>query len=185
MKSPGPRVLYSINPLKMCHMCHFSCFFSKGVKPIVCFLFQITLRVKESEVQSLKQEITSLKDELQSAQKVKVKQTAAVNEVKSQRGSEWSDLMSVVWKADQVVIRCRSSFYTSVNIVLYHQLVFIDAAEGVLQPSKKIRLLFCFFFYQHFYNSKVLEKQNLYKHFQYNTLILEFLCRTKKKGKIL
>lgn len=58
------------------------------MKPIVCFLFQITLRVKESEVQSLKQEITSLKDELQSAQKVKVKQTAAVNEVKSQRGSE-------------------------------------------------------------------------------------------------
>lgn len=33
-------------------------------------LFQITLRVKESEVQCLKQEITSLKDELQSAQRV-------------------------------------------------------------------------------------------------------------------
>lgn len=36
------------------------------------FLFQITLRVKESEVQCLKQEITSLKDELQSAQKVRL-----------------------------------------------------------------------------------------------------------------
>lgn len=41
------------------------------MKLIVKCLFQITLRVKESEVQCLKQELTSLKDELQSAQKVR------------------------------------------------------------------------------------------------------------------
>lgn len=38
---------------------------------LMFFLSQITLRVKESEVQCLKQEITSLKDELQSAQRDK------------------------------------------------------------------------------------------------------------------
>lgn len=39
--------------------------------------FQITLRVKESEVQSLKQENASLKDELQLAQRVRVAQEAS------------------------------------------------------------------------------------------------------------
>lgn len=45
--------------------------FHLNMKLIVKCLFQITLRVKESEVQCLKQELTSLKDELQSAQKVR------------------------------------------------------------------------------------------------------------------
>lgn len=46
------------------------------------FLFQITLRVKESEVQCLKQEITSLKDELQSAQKVRLTNSSWNNKYK-------------------------------------------------------------------------------------------------------
>lgn len=46
------------------------------------FLFQITLRVKESEVQCLKQEITSLKDELQSAQKVRLANSSWNNKYK-------------------------------------------------------------------------------------------------------
>lgn len=49
----------------------------------VMVLFQITLRVKESEVQCLKQELTSLKDELQSAQRVRISQTASAVMVNS------------------------------------------------------------------------------------------------------
>lgn len=53
------------------------------------FWSQITLRVKESEVQCLKQEITSLRDDLQAAQRVRIQRivsnTPAAQRARSER----------------------------------------------------------------------------------------------------
>uniref|UniRef100_A0A3B4VGR0 Myosin phosphatase Rho interacting protein n=1 Tax=Seriola dumerili TaxID=41447 RepID=A0A3B4VGR0_SERDU len=75
------------------------------------FLLQITLRVKESEVQSLKQEITSLKDELQSAQRDKRNATKRYKDmytelsiVRAQTEREMDDLRENLRLAHQLTL---------------------------------------------------------------------------------
>uniref|UniRef100_A0AAQ5X686 PH domain-containing protein n=1 Tax=Amphiprion ocellaris TaxID=80972 RepID=A0AAQ5X686_AMPOC len=87
---------------------------------------EITLRVKESEVQCLKQEITSLKDELQSAQKDKRNATKKYKDM-------YTELSIVRAKAEREAEELRE------NLRLAHQ------ALGQTSPSRFIDvvLVFC------------------------------------------
>lgn len=80
------------------------------------FLLQITLRVKESEVQCLKQAIESLKDELQSAQRVRLKhqQRSRVQRMKTMESSRKPKQDHCYNKKQHVIhsVRRRNDFFS-------------------------------------------------------------------------
>uniref|UniRef100_A0A665TDT2 Myosin phosphatase Rho interacting protein n=1 Tax=Echeneis naucrates TaxID=173247 RepID=A0A665TDT2_ECHNA len=92
---------------------------------------EITLRVKESEVQSLKQEIMSLKDELQSAQRDKRNATKKYKDI-------YTELSIVRAQTEREMDELRE------NLRLAHQNLdgFYTAMKN---PSLKLMLLFSYF----------------------------------------